>query len=57
MRDGKIVHEHQVGTSFEEDLAAFRRSGLAKAILDGDEEALAQLGPGECAALRQMLTA
>jgi ABC-type lipoprotein export system ATPase subunit len=57
MRDGKIVYTHQVGTPFEEDLAAFRRSGLAKAILNGDEEALAQLGPGECAALRQMLTA
>ena len=55
MRDGDIVHEHQVGTPFEEDLAAFRRSGLAKAILNGDEAALAQLGPSECAALRQML--
>jgi ABC-type lipoprotein export system ATPase subunit len=55
MRDGNIVHEHHVGTPFEEDLAAFRRSGLAKAILNGDEAALAQLGPGERAALRQML--
>ena len=55
MRDGDIVHTHHVGTPFEEDLAAFRRSGLAKAILNGDEAALAQLGPGECAALRQML--
>jgi lipoprotein-releasing system ATP-binding protein len=57
MRDGNIVHEHQVGTPFEEDLAAFRRSGLGKAILSGDEAALAQLGTGERAALRQMLTA
>ena len=57
MRDGDIVHEHQVGTPFEEDLAAFRRSGLAKAILNGDEAALAQLGSGERAALRQMLAA
>jgi putative ABC transport system ATP-binding protein len=57
MRDGNIVHEHQVGTPFEEDLAAFRRSGLAKAILNGDEAALAQLGSGERAALRQMLAA
>jgi ABC-type lipoprotein export system ATPase subunit len=55
MRDGNIVHEHKVGTPFEEDLAAFRRSGLAKAILNGDEEALAQLGSSERAALRQML--
>lgn len=55
MRDGKIVHTHQVGTPFEEDLAAFRRSGLGKAILDGDEAALAQFGGGERAALRQLL--
>ncbi|MBN1810642.1 MAG: ABC transporter ATP-binding protein [Anaerolineae bacterium] len=55
MRDGNIVHEHQVGTPFEEDLAAFRRSGLGKAILNGDEAALAQLGAGEQAALQRLL--
>jgi putative ABC transport system ATP-binding protein len=55
MRDGNIVHEHQVGTPFEEDLAAFRRSGLAKAIMNGDEAALAQLEVSERAALRQLL--
>ncbi|MEA3339280.1 MAG: ABC transporter ATP-binding protein [Chloroflexota bacterium] len=55
MRDGDIVHRHTVGTAFEEDLAAFRRSGLGKAIRAGDEAALAQLGPDEQAALRKLL--
>jgi putative ABC transport system ATP-binding protein len=57
MQDGDIVHTHMVGTPFEEDLAAFCRSGLGKAILNGDEAALSQLGAGERAALRQLLTA
>jgi ABC-type lipoprotein export system ATPase subunit len=56
MRDGDVVHEHQVGTSFEEDLAAFRRSGLGKAIVQGDQAALAQFGADERAALQQLLT-
>jgi ABC-type lipoprotein export system ATPase subunit len=55
MRDGDIVHEHKVGTPFEEDLAAFRRSGLGRAILNGDEAALAQFGPDERTALRRLL--
>jgi len=55
MRDGKMVHEHVVGTPFEEDLAAFRRSGLGQAILSGDREALAQFGPDEREALRCLL--
>ena len=55
MRDGRIVHEHTVGTPFEEDLAAFRRSGLGKAILSGDEAALASLGPDERVALQRLL--
>jgi len=55
MRDGRIVHEHTVGTPFEEDLAAFRRSGLGKAILAGDETALASFGLDQQAALRRLL--
>ena len=55
MRDGCIVHEHTVGTPFEEDLAAFRRSGLGKAILAGGNAALAQLGPDEQTVLRRLL--
>jgi ABC-type lipoprotein export system ATPase subunit len=55
MRDGRIVHEHQVGTPFEEDLAAFRRSGLGQAIVEGDEDVLARFGPDERRALHQLL--
>ncbi len=57
MRDGRIVHEHQVGSPFEEDLATFRRSDLGQAILVGDEAALAWLGPDERTALRRLLGA
>lgn len=56
MQDGAIVHEHTVGSPFEEDLAAFRRSGLGQAILSGEEEALARFGSDERAALRRLLT-
>ncbi|MGD9030171.1 MAG: ABC transporter ATP-binding protein [Anaerolineae bacterium] len=52
MRDGRIVHEHKVGTPFEEDLVAFRRSGLGEAIMNGDPEVLDAFGPDE----RQVLT-
>jgi ABC-type lipoprotein export system ATPase subunit len=55
MRDGRIVHEHQVGTPFEEDLAAFRRSGLGQAIVQGDEEVLRRFGPDQRVALRHLL--
>ncbi len=55
VRDGRIVHEHQVGTPFEEDLAAFRRSGLGQAIIHGDEEVLERFGSDERAALRNLL--
>ena len=55
MQDGRIVHEHTVGTPFEEDLAAFRRSGLGRAILAGDRAVLVQFGPDEQAALRRLL--
>ncbi len=57
MRDGDVVHEHQVGTPFQEDLAAFRRSGLGKAILNGDEVTLAALGLEEQTALQRLLEA
>ena len=55
MRDGQIVHEHEVGTPFEEDLAAFRRSGLGQAIIEGDEEVLERFGPDEGKALKTLL--
>jgi ABC-type lipoprotein export system ATPase subunit len=55
MRDGRIVHEHKVGTPFEEDLAAFRRSGLGEAIMEGDADVLDAFGPDERQALRRLL--
>ncbi len=55
MRDGRIVHEHMAGTPFEEDLAAFGRSGLGQAILAGDTVSLAGLSASEVAALRRAL--
>ncbi|MDY6875097.1 MAG: ABC transporter ATP-binding protein [Chloroflexota bacterium] len=56
MRDGNIVHEHPVGAPFEEDLAAFRRSGLGQALLAGEEVALAPFGPDERATMRRLLS-
>ncbi len=60
MQDGCVVHEHTVGDPFEEDLVAFRRSGLGQAILAGDETALAALRgleSAERAALQRLLGA
>jgi len=56
MRDGDIVHEHTVGAPFEEDLAAFRRSGLGQALLAGEEVALAPFGPEERATVQRLLS-
>ena len=39
LRDGRIADDHQVGHPFEEDLKAFRNTGLAKALAAGDPEA------------------
>jgi ABC-type lipoprotein export system ATPase subunit len=55
MRDGRIVHEHQVGTPFEEDLAAFRRSALGQAIIEGGEQVLKRFGRDERRVLRKLL--
>ncbi len=55
MRDGSIVHTHTVGTTFEEDLGAFRRSDLGKAIRAGDDSVLAQLSADERATLQRLL--
>ena len=54
MQDGTIVHEHAVGTPFEEDLAAFRRSGLGRAISADKEAALKMLLPDERSVLRRL---
>ncbi len=55
MRDGRIVHQHPVGTPFEEDWDVFRRSELGRAIREGDEEALAHFAPEERGVLRKLL--
>jgi len=55
MRDGRIVHEHRVGTPFDEDLAAFRRSGLGRAIVAGDEQIVERYGPEGQAMLSRLL--
>jgi ABC-type lipoprotein export system ATPase subunit len=54
MQDGKIVDDHRVGNPFEEDLKAFRDSELGKAVLRGDEAALAWLTPEDRLALEQL---
>jgi ABC-type lipoprotein export system ATPase subunit len=40
LRDGRITDDHQVGHPYEEDLKAFRNSGLGRALAGGDERAL-----------------
>jgi ABC-type lipoprotein export system ATPase subunit len=57
MQDGRIVRQHEVGSPYEEDLKAFRDSGVGQAILNGKDEVLPDLNPEERAALRQVLEA
>jgi len=54
MRDGSIIHEHGVGTPFEEDLETFLDSALGRALLAGGGDALAQLNPDGRAALQRL---
>jgi len=61
MKDGRIVREDIVGEPFEEDLKAFKQSGLGKALLSGGSDvALGSLDGlltrGDQAALRQVLS-
>lgn len=37
MQDGQIAREHRVGSPYEEDLKAFRDSGIGQAILSGQK--------------------
>ena len=55
MRDGTIADDHAVGHPFEEDLKEFRNSGLGKAILAGDETALAWLASSEVSAVQKLI--
>lgn len=43
MQDGKIVREDRIGTPIEEDLKAWRHSGLGRRLLEGDSELLESL--------------
>ena len=61
MKDGRIVREDIVGEPFEEDLKAFKQSGLGRVLLSGENEvALGSLDGlltrGDQAALRQVLS-
>ena len=55
MQDGSIVREHQVGSPYEEDLKAFRDSGIGQAVLRGEDERLDCLSDEERAMLRRVL--
>jgi hypothetical protein len=57
MRDGKIVDGHPVGIPFEEDLAEFRRTGLGRAILEGEAEMLQEFDAQEPQVLQRLLEA
>ena len=57
MQDGQIVDDHHVGHPFEEDLKAFRTSGLGQAIVEGEEDARAVLDPATLRAVQRLLDA
>jgi ABC-type lipoprotein export system ATPase subunit len=55
MRDGRVVRVHHVGSPYEEDLKAFRDSGIGQALLAGDDLAVGHIDPEERELLRQIL--
>jgi ABC-type lipoprotein export system ATPase subunit len=55
MQDGRIVSEHRVGNPYEEDLKAFRDSGIGQAVLNGDESVLNCVDPQEREMLKRVL--
>jgi hypothetical protein len=55
MQDGQITRVHQVGSPYEEDLKAFRDSGVGQAILSEDDALLDHMDRDEREALRQIL--
>ncbi len=57
MQDGRVVREHQVGDPYEEDLKAFRDSGVGQALLNGRDESLSCLEVDEREMLRRVLEA
>jgi ABC-type lipoprotein export system ATPase subunit len=60
MKDGRIEREDVIGKPFEEDLKAFKHSGLGRALLSGKTAGAADsldsvLAPSDQAVLRQVL--
>jgi ABC-type lipoprotein export system ATPase subunit len=59
MKDGRIVREDIVGRPFEEDLKAFKQSGLGRALLDAGSAAVGSMSefltPGDQAVLGRIL--
>jgi ABC-type lipoprotein export system ATPase subunit len=55
MRDGRIVADNRLLDPMEEDLRTLANSRLGQAILDPDDEALAQITPEEELVLRRIL--
>ena len=55
MRDGRIVADHRLLDPMEEDLRTLANSRLGQAILDPDDEPLAQITPEEELVLRRIL--
>jgi ABC-type lipoprotein export system ATPase subunit len=61
MKDGRIVREDIVGKPFEEDLKAFKHSGLGKALLSSGNDETAEavnglLAPDDLVVLKQVLS-
>jgi ABC-type lipoprotein export system ATPase subunit len=61
MKDGRIEREDVIGRPFEEDLKAFKHSGLGRALLSGVSAGAADsldglLAPGDQQALQQVLS-
>jgi len=55
MHDGKIAREHLVGSPFEEDLKAFRDSGVGQALLQDEPSVLEVMTEQESALLKRVL--
>jgi ABC-type lipoprotein export system ATPase subunit len=53
--DGTIADDHRVGHPYEEDLKAFRHSGLGQGLLEGDPQALAWIEDRNLDALRRVV--
>jgi ABC-type dipeptide/oligopeptide/nickel transport system ATPase component len=57
MADGKVIREDIIGSPLEEDLKTWRYSGLGKALLAGEPDALGKLSltPAEAQTVQSLL--